>query len=205
MANSSEISKTELVEYINFSSKSVQQNCHQKEPLYNCLTVDIDIEKMNMDDAYHLFVKDEAVDIPFAVWLLENPDSPISFPGSIYLNSHDYIHLMLNRGMSLFDEAFVVGYTMGNCDAINNHYIQLYKLASTCLYPKKYKFRSKHMLAFDIGFMYGQKIPTKNIHLFNFCEFKSKSIKEVRSYLGISIFEVRHLWKAEQVLVSSSD
>ena len=52
--------------------------------------------------------------IPFLLWLLENPDSPIALPGKIDLYRHDCLHLLLDRGFSLYDEAFVVGFTMGN-------------------------------------------------------------------------------------------
>lgn len=48
------------------------------------------------------------------MWLLENPDSPLPFAGKIDLYRHDCLHLLLERGLSVEDEAFVVGFTMGN-------------------------------------------------------------------------------------------
>ncbi len=56
---------------------------------------------------------DPASSIPFLVWLLENLASPIALPGKIDLYCHDCLHVLLNKGFSLEDEAFVVGFTMG--------------------------------------------------------------------------------------------
>ena len=92
------------------------------------MCVDQDISELTLGEAYHLFVKDEASGIPIQVWLLENPGSPIAFPGSVNLYGHDCIHLLLNRGMSNFDEAFVVGFTMGNCDKVEAKHLSTFKL-----------------------------------------------------------------------------
>lgn len=178
--------------------KNIQEIC------FKSLNADFDISWMILEDAYHLFSQDKMVRIPFIIWLLENPGSPFSLPGSIDLKSHDYVHLLLNRGMSLFDEAFVVGYTMGNCETINNQHIHTYKILSSLLYPKEYKFNSIHIKVFDFGYMYGQKVSSKNIHLVNFDEYIYHSIQEVRLSLGIHFLELCQLWKAEQVLIHSS-
>jgi hypothetical protein len=45
--------------------------------------------------------------IPFLVWLLENPDSCFALPGCIDLHGHDCLHVLLQRGFSPYDEAFV--------------------------------------------------------------------------------------------------
>jgi hypothetical protein len=75
------------------------------------MTVNEEVSDMSLEDAYHQFALDGQASIPFFVWLLENPASPISLPGSINLHGHDCLHLLLNRGVSGHDEAFVVGFT----------------------------------------------------------------------------------------------
>src|SRR5262245_53610248 len=52
--------------------------------------------------------------IPWLVKLLENPKSPLAFPGAIDLFGHDCIHILLGRGLLPQDEAFVIGFTMGS-------------------------------------------------------------------------------------------
>jgi hypothetical protein len=36
-------------------------------------------------------------DVPWQIWLFENPDSPIALPGSITLFNHDCLHILLDR------------------------------------------------------------------------------------------------------------
>ena len=55
-------------------------------------------------------------DIPWLVWLMENPKSPLHLHGASNLNDHDYVHVLLNKGQANNDEAFVIGFTMGNDD-----------------------------------------------------------------------------------------
>lgn len=172
-----------------------------KKQNISSLTLDNNIEWMSLEDAYSLFFKEKLVHLPFSIWLLENPDSPISFPGSINLENHDYIHILLNRGISIFDEAFVVGYTMGNCNHIKNIHINTYKVLSKWLYPNDYKFDSVHLKVFDLGFMYGQKVHFKDIHLVEFSHHASQTVQEVRVSLGIDFSEVYQLWNAEKVLI----
>lgn len=175
-----------------------------KEPPLCALTADLDIGCMKLGDAYQKFVKDQQVDIPLSIWLIENPNSPISLPGSVDLRGHDCIHLLLNRGMSLFDEAFVIGYTMGNCENIGRHHISIYKLFSKICFPKAYQFNSFHLKAFDLGFLYGQKVTPKNIHKVNFDHYSDQLVSDIRLQLGINLMEVHCLWTAERILLESS-
>ncbi|OWY63259.1 hypothetical protein B7486_54070, partial [cyanobacterium TDX16] len=72
------------------------------------------LAQMSLAQAYNLIVGDCPAEIPFFVWLLENPDSSFALPGKIHLRQHDYLHLLLGRGFSASDEAYVIGFTMGN-------------------------------------------------------------------------------------------
>ena len=142
--------------------------------------------------------------IPLSIKLLENPKSPIAFPGSISLKGHDYLHLLLNRGVTLFDEGFVVGFTMGNCDQLRPHHISLYKLFSKTVFPKTYKFKNIHFKAFDLGVMYGQKLPTHNIHRVDFDQYAHQKISDVRRMFGIDLKQVQMLWEKERLLLDSN-
>lgn len=194
----------ETSDIVDFQQQSLQEDVPAFQDLDFCtLTVKSDIGDMRMIDAYHRFVKDEQSGIPRAVWLLENPKSPVAFPGSIDLRGHDYIHLLLNRGMSLFDEAFVVGYTMGNCDQLKPHHLSMYKVLSNLFFPKSYKFNSFHMRAFDFGILYGRKVPKRNIHTVDFDLYANRTVNEVRQIFGINLHDIETLWHAEQLLLNA--
>lgn len=61
-------------------------------------------------------------EVPFLVRLVENPalDLPFMdvFHGATDLPTHDYLHIVLGRGLLAKDEAFVIGFTMGATDNV---------------------------------------------------------------------------------------
>ena len=138
--------------------------------------------------AYEAMDGDSQSEIPFLVWLLENPDSPLSLPGKIYLYKHDYLHILLERGFSLYDEAFIIGFTMGNDLNTKWLHVYLFKLISSIFYPKKYRFSEKHFQEFNLGFMYGKEVQTKNINSIDFQAYEYKKISEIREKLGMNIY-----------------
>ena len=164
-----------------------------------CVTQDIG--HLYLEEAYKLFVKDEQSGIPFRVWLFENPVSPIALPGNVDLYGHDCIHLLLNRGMSSFDEAFVIGFTMGNCDKVKKGHLTVFKLLSQSFYPSIFRFRQWHLKVFDLGVMYGQRLKYRNINLENFENYFDLKINDVRQRFGILQDELNTLWQTEQILM----
>ena len=102
-----------------------------------------DIGQCILGEAYQAIQRDQRV--PFRVWLLENPQSFMALPSNISLPNHDCLHLLLNRGFSPEDEAFILGFTMGN-DLDNSWlHIRLFKLANRLFYPQKYQFNREHL------------------------------------------------------------
>ena len=65
--------------------------------------------------------------------LLENPESIFPLPGKINLYNHDCLHILLALGISLFDEAFVVGFTMGSDLKTNRFHVAVFKFLSNLL------------------------------------------------------------------------
>ncbi len=161
------------------------------------MTVNEEISEMSLEDAYHQFALDGQASIPFFVWLLENPASPIALPGSINLHGHDCLHLLLNRGVSGYDEAFVVGFTMGNSDEVEPQHLSILKFSARFIYPKPYRFSSSHLRVFDLGMMYGKKVPCRNIHRVLFDNYAKEPIGKLRKYFGISLSELRLIWEME--------
>ena len=97
-----------------------------------------------------------ASNIHWLIWLLENPKSPFHLHGACKLKDHDYIHIILDRGQMIEDEAFVIGFTMGNDDRIQIWEKRLFKFISHWLYPKNDRFTKDHLEIYDQGFEYGQ-------------------------------------------------
>ncbi len=95
-------------------------------------------------DALAAMQGDASDSIPFLVRLLENPASPMALPGMIDLYRHDCLHLLLGRGFSLHDEAFVVGFTMGNDLRTRPIHLAIFKICSLLFYPRPYRFARCH-------------------------------------------------------------
>src|SRR5712691_6681675 len=62
-------------------------------------------------------------DIPYLVRFVENPqfDLPLVdiFHGATSLETHDYLHVILGRGLLPKDEAFVIGFSMGSTGKVS--------------------------------------------------------------------------------------
>ena len=140
---------------------------------------------LTLAQAYSLLGGDRPDDIPFIVKLIENPNSSLALPGQIYLKEHDFLHLLLGRGFSLEDEAFVVGFTMGNDSKTKWWHLLIYQLASTLLYPEKFKFTKDDFRAFKLGFAFGENLPIRNLNKLDFTFYQHQEIAKTRAELGI--------------------
>ena len=134
---------------------------------------------------------DRQSDIPFMVRFLENPESIFPLPGKINLYNHDCLHILLDRGISLFDEAFVVGFTMGSDLKTNRLHLAVFEFLSNLLYPQQYKFDREQFKLFKIAFDYSRKLKVKNINHIDFKVYENKTVGEIRKLLGIDLEEVK--------------
>ncbi|MCM1981870.1 hypothetical protein [Lyngbya confervoides] len=157
------------------------------------------IGDLTLREGYWAFAKDKQADIPLIIRLLENPASPIALPGSIDLFGHDCLHLLLNRGMDNFDEAFIIGFTMGNARELQKRHLNTFRLVASHFYPPPYRFSEGHLKSFDLGVLYGQRLPFRDIHLVDFSLHLDRSIAQVRELFGISIAELRRVCYAERL------
>ena len=126
--------------------------------------------------------------IHWFVWLLENPNSTISLTGAIDLENHDLIHILLNRGMDIMDEAMVIGFTMGNSTETSSLVKWLFEFCARYLYPDGYRFNDDDIVEFNRGYAYGYTRPKRNIHLeeFNVTE----NISDIREKWGINLINI---------------
>jgi hypothetical protein len=157
----------------------------------------IDVAHTNLKEAHTVVFNLDNTKIPFVVWLLENPSSPLALPGKISLRNHDYIHILLGRGISPKDEAFVIGFTMGNDLKTNKLHLFVYKVFAKFIYPYPYNFSTLDFIRFDLGFLYGRKIKVKQINNINFEIYHNKSIHYIRDLFGIHADEIQFIQKFE--------
>jgi len=126
--------------------------------------------------------------IHWFVWLLENPNSPISLTGAVDLYNHDIIHILLNRGMEVKDEAMVIGFTMGNSQSTSSWVRWLFEFCARYLYPEGYAFDDETLLEFERGYAYGYTRKRRNIHLAQFDE--KKTVATLRKEWGIKLINI---------------
>ena len=147
---------------------------------------------MTFKEALNIFSKTNTAkkqkDISWLVWLIENPKSPFHLHGAATLHDHDHIHVLLRRGQANDDEAFVIGFTMGNDDRTKSWESKLFKFISRWLYPKGERFTKKQLKIFDSGFKYGQSKLNlyKRIGEFDWDKIdKNTPLDKVRKSFGI--------------------
>lgn len=162
-----------------------------------------EIEELKIGDIYSNLEGDDAVDIPFWVWFLENPKSPLPMPGKINLYNHDYLHILLGRGQSPEDEAFIVGFTMGNDPQTKWYHLIIFKIFSFLIYPKLYRLNRQQIKIFDLGFLYGRKLSSQAIYKINFADYQNYSLAVLRNLLGIKLAEIKALRQVENLLAVS--
>lgn len=168
---------------------------------FHTLSLHDDISQFSLKEAYSKFVLDLQGDIPLIIWLLENPNSVFALPGKVDLYGHDCIHLLLNRGKSNFDEAFVIGFTMGNSSELKEHHLNIFRMFATKLYPAKFRFNRFHIKSFELGLAFGDSLETKNINQINFDLYSDSKIQTLRDSLGICLEELQHICYAERLWV----
>jgi hypothetical protein len=137
--------------------------------------------------------------IPWQVRLLENPSSPIAFPGAISLERHDALHALLGRGLSNQDEAFVIGFTMGAARKIRGWHFSLFRFLATRIYPKAYRFKQSDLISFDLGFAQGQQGTARDVHLAPFETRGGNTLREIRRELGIDIQSLHAAYRMEAI------
>lgn len=154
-------------------------------------TFQIDVAHINLKEVYSTVFCLHNSKIPFVIWLLENPNSPLALPGKISFHAHDYIHILLGRGISPQDEAFVIGFTMGNDLNTNRMHLFIFKFFAQFIYPYPYKFSKLDLINFDLGFIYGKKIKTKQMNEIVFENYHNETINYLRNYFGIGADEIQ--------------
>ena len=143
------------------------------------------IADLILKSVYQQMNLDNQSDIPLIIKLFENPSSPIALPGKISLHNHDCLHIILGLGVSAAEEAFIIGFTMGNDDVTKIWHVRLFKFISRFIYPPKYRFNRRHLKVFDLGFEQGKTLKYRNLNQIEFARFYDLTIEELRELFDI--------------------
>ena len=142
-------------------------------------------------------------EVPFLVRLVENPklDVPLVdvFHGATDLPTHDYLHLILGRGLLAKDEAFVIGFTMGATDQVGRGEEFLYGIFAKYLYPKQYRFTDDDMRVFKdavrLGFI---SDCDPRLCSTDFERFLDTPLESIRAAMGIETDLLRAYYAIEK-------
>jgi hypothetical protein len=153
--------------------------------------IDLRDDKQTLADAYQnmqaIALKQES--IPLLVQLVENPKYDIPgidiFSGATDLATHDYIHILLGRGVLPKDEAFVLGFTMGSTNRVGEWEEKLYGLFAKYLYPKHYRFNDEDFQVYKDAVRLGYISNCQPLNEIKFPELAHMTIAEVRNTIGL--------------------
>lgn len=127
--------------------------------------------------------------IPAIVQLVENPKYDIPgidiFSGATDLVTHDYIHILLGRGVLPKDEAFVLGFTMGSTNRIGQLEENLYGLFSRFLYPEHYRFSDDEFQIYKDAVRLGYISDCERLDLIDYETLADLTLEEARQQIGI--------------------
>lgn len=163
------------------------------------------LDSLTLKTAYESLQGDPPSKIPFIVWLFENPNSPIALPGCIDLYGHDCLHLILKQGFTPENEAYVLGFTMGNDTSTNCLHLVVFLLVAQVFYPGHYRLRPANIPAFMQGLVVGRQTRTRNLNQCAFKQWESQALKEIRAEIGLeleNVVEHGHLPQPTQGLLS---
>lgn len=141
-------------------------------------------------------------DVPWIVQIVENPafDIPLLdvFHGATTLETHDYLHITLGRGLLPKDEAFVIGFTMGSTDKVGGTEEALYGLFAKYVYPRAYRFTDEDMRVFKDAVRLGFVSDCGSLGTADFARYLDCPLEEVRAALGIETPLLRAYYAIEK-------
>lgn len=127
--------------------------------------------------------------IPFIVQMVENPKFDLPgidiFDGATDLETHDYIHLLLGRGVLPKDEAFVLGFTMGSTNRVGSLDEKIYGLFSKYLYPKAYRFSDEDFEVYRDAVRLGFISDCTPLNSVDYPSLSGLTLEDARKEIGI--------------------
>ncbi len=169
--------------------------------------------------------------IPWIIRLFENPASRWASPGAITLQRHDHVHVLLGRGLKGEDEGFVIGFTCGAATLVENRQTAMlraltyvvrpavtrrqrdrlvrdwqyavFEFAATRLYRPPFRFGYEEVIAFRLGYGFGERCPARDVHGFPFEDHEDATVSEVRAMLGVNVPQLEAVYRQERTILHS--
>ena len=128
-------------------------------------------------------------EIPYIIQIVENPKFDLPggdiFHGKTGLETHDYLHIILGRGVLAKDEAFVIGFTMGSSNRVTSTEENLYSFFARYLYPKAYRFTDEDLRVFKDAVKLGFISDCQSLSKVDYSRYFEQPLGEIREDLGI--------------------
>lgn len=139
--------------------------------------------------------------LPLIIRLMENPCYSLPFitlfHGAISLKYHDYVHILLGRGLLPKDEAFVIGFTMGATGKTGVIEQNLFAWVSHYLYPPPFNFSADDLKVYHSAVNLARTMPVKPLHNFCYENITFLPLKKIRLLLGINTEQLLHYYQYE--------
>lgn len=148
-------------------------------------------DQISLREAYDslMSIGNAPADVPLMIKLAENPEFEMGgmgfFKGRVTLEQHDYIHIVLGRGLQLIDEAFTIGFTMGSTNRVSTFEKKLFSFLAGKVYPKPYRFTKKGTQVFKDATHLGYVSDCQPLDIFDFKPHLDKTLEEVRRILNL--------------------
>lgn len=123
---------------------------------------------------------------PILVELLENPRFRIGgrnlgiMPGSVDIDLHDCLHILLGRSFLPANEAFVVGFTMGSTQRMSWITSKLFRLIASHAYPRTHRFRPVDGKIFERAVAVGARCATEDLSRLRSSDLVSMTVGSAR-------------------------
>ena len=159
----------------------------------------LDDEETTLRDQYLAMPRAQAPSIPWYVKLLENPASPLAFPGAVDIFAHDCIHIVLGRGALAQDEAFVIGFTMSASGRLSRLQHRWFRLWASVVYRGMYRFGRIDRQVFDLAIETAARMNPARLDCVAFGPLMDRPLGEIRTALRIDRAQLLETYERERV------
>ncbi|MEE2715712.1 MAG: hypothetical protein VYD34_06900 [Verrucomicrobiota bacterium] len=143
----------------------------------------------------------EQDEVPWVIQMVENPKWDLPgvdiFHGATSLMTHDYIHILLGRGVLPRDEAFVIGFTMGSTNRVTATEEKLYTFFAKYLYPKSYQFDDDDIHVYKDAVRLGYISDCKPLADVDYNKYLNWKIGDIRAEIGLESRLLRAYYEVE--------
>ncbi len=109
------------------------------------------------------------------------------FHGATNLDTHDYIHILLGRGVMVKDEAFVLGLTMGSSNRVTTTEERLFGFLTKYIYPKNYQFTDQDLDVFKDAVRLGFISDCQSLAKVDYKKYIDWPVQKIRDEIGLEV------------------